>query len=60
MEINLKLEISYTDKEKTINLSDYGMTKEEWQSMTKEDQEDWLYENVIDQFDSPAWVIEKY
>lgn len=57
--IDLKLGISYDTLTQTnVDLSNYGMTKEVWSQMSSEEQDEWLYENVIDNYDLPSWVIE--
>ena len=59
MKLELSLE-SVRYKKTQINLEDYGMTKEDWDAMSESDQENWLDENVLDGFDQPSWVIEKF
>ena len=60
MKIELSIE-SVHYKKTTIDLEEYdGTTKEEWELMSKTDQENWLDENVIDKFDDPYWVISEF
>ena len=55
--ISIKLEVLTTGKEGNIDLSEYGMTKENYDKMSIEEQEQWLYDNVIINFDQSPWVI---
>ena len=58
MKVELKLGVTYSENNIVVDFEDYEMDKSTWEGMSKEDQEDWLYENVIDQFDQPSWAID--
>lgn len=58
MNIELKLGVTSSETTQEINLSEYGMTKDQWLEMDEREQENWLYDNVINEFDPPAWALE--
>jgi len=58
MKVELKLGVTRSETTKKVDLSEYGMTKKEWLKMDESEKQDWLYENIIYQFDSPAWALE--
>ena len=53
IDLNLGISLKLTN----IDLEDYGMTQFDWDSMESDEREEWLYENVIDNYDTPSWVI---
>ncbi len=59
MKIKIDLAVLYTDQTNTVDLSEYGMDEETFNSMDEEEQKEWLFENVTVNYDSPCWVIEK-
>lgn len=60
MEIELRLGVTYSEKKVKINLEDYGMNELVWDEMSNHAKDEWLLENVVDEFDSPAWAIDSF
>lgn len=60
MKIKMELGISYTEETKEVDISEYGMTKETWDKMTRFEKEEWLHENIVANFDTPSWCIDYF
>jgi len=59
MKLKIKLEVSEETKSTVIELSDYGITDEEWDGLDEDERDEKLQE-IVDHFDQPYWVAEKF
>ena len=57
--ISLKLYVTHSEKETSVNLEAYGMDQSKWQQMSERGKKVWLHENVICNLTPPSWVIDK-
>ena len=59
MIVKIDLEVRQIAQTNLVDLSEYGIDKETFNSMNEDEKKEWLFENVIVNYDSPIWVIEK-
>ena len=57
MKIRVEFEIVQSVITKEVELDEYGMTQEEWDKMSDEEKDIWLYDEVLDRMDIPSFVV---
>jgi hypothetical protein len=57
MKIRAEFEITVSVIQKVVDLSEYGVTDEEWNDMSEDEQNDWLFDNVLDRMEQPSWDV---
>lgn len=57
MKIKIKLNVSETARRSTIDLSDLGYSKDEWDTLGEDKKQTAIQELVDSDFDQPYWSV---
>lgn len=60
MKILVSLEVSESDKVKTVETGSLGYTDKEWNNLSEESKQSVLGDWALDIYDQPYWLVEGF